>query len=357
VKRISKSRAGRVKKRRDTDQPDLFAPRPETAVPADPPPSPAVETTPARPTGEWPTDHLIDALNLHLYAEPPDDPPLIATIGELADRHESRAVPLLIRTCRRFAGFDSQQPAPEVVAALEALGRIGPASAAVPLIDLIGRGLFSPAATAAALDCFAALGCRPAAELIRPSLRHPDPRVRQSACALAAALQRRDDIDALIPLLNDPDRGASKSARLALGELGYAAAREPLEELLDRATPIDIPRVARALAAVADDDTPVKLARAADRCDEEGRCAIVRALGAMEQASVIPQLIRLSRDGRPAVRLAVIEALADRGEDSNDDPKLSRIAAALGALTEDADTTVREAAEAALRAFDTSPDW
>ncbi|QQP88099.1 HEAT repeat domain-containing protein [Skermanella sp. TT6] len=349
MKRISKPRAGRLKKRVDTGQGDLFAQGQGTPVSADPPPVPAAETPPPRPIGDWPTGHLLDALNLHLHAEPPAHPSLIATIDELAKRREPEAARHLITTCRRFAAFDQQQPAPEVVAALDALARIGPPSAAVPLIDLIRRGLFGPASTAAALDCFGALRCRPAADLIRPNLEHPHPRVRQSACGLAAALDRRDDASLLAPLLNDPDRGVAKAARLALGELGHAPAREPLEELLDRATPIDIPRVARALVAVADDDTPVKLARAADRCDEEGRCAIVAALGAMEQPGAVTQLIRLSRDTRPAVRLAVIEAL------SNHEDK--RIPAALGTLSHDADPAVRDAAEAALRSFDASPDW
>jgi HEAT repeat protein len=100
---------------------------------------------------------------------------------------------------------------------------------------------------------------------------------------------------------------------------------------------------------VADEDTPVKLARAAERCDEEGRCAIVEALGAMEAPTAVAQLIRLSRDSRPAVRLAVIEALGRHEDD--------RIVPALDALTQDADATVVEAAEAALKTFDASPDW
>lgn len=344
-----------MKKRRESNQLDLFAPgqgapgqgaTPLAELPSEPP---AAEIAPARPIGEWPTDHLLDALNLHLYAEAPDDPPLIASIVELGERGEPRAVPLLIRTCRRFAGYDAQQPAAEVVAALEALAKIGPASAAVPLIDLIRRGLFSPASTVAAMDCFGTLRCRPAADLIPMGLSHEAPMVRQAACALAASLHRREDVGLLEPLLSDPDRGVVKSARLALGGLGHKPAREPLEELLDRATPIDIPLVAHALIAVADDDTPVKLARAAERCDEEGRCAIVEALGAMETPTAVAQLIRLSRDSRPAVRLAVIDALGRHEDD--------RIVPALGALTQDADTAVIEAAEAALKSFDAAPDW
>ena len=339
-----------MNKRRNTDQLDLFAPGQGDPAPADPPPSnDAAEAVPARPVADYPTDHLLDALNAHLYAEPPDEPPLIEAMVELGERCETRAVPYLIRACRRFAAFDAQHPAREVFAALDALARIGPASAVEPLIDLIHRGLFGPASTAAALACFGLLKCRRAAELVRPGLLHVDPRVRQAACVLAASLHLQADAEAVAALLHDPDRGVAKSARLALGELGYKPAREALEDLLDRATPIDIPLVARALIAVADEDTPVKLARAAERCDEEGRCAIVQALGAIDAPTAVPQLVRLSCDSRPAVRLAVIEALS-RHDDS-------RIAPALGALTRDADEAVREAAEAVLKDLDATSEW
>jgi HEAT repeat protein len=69
----------------------------------------------------------------------------------------------------------------------------------------------------------------------------------------------------------------------------------------------------------------------------------------METPTAVAQLIRLSRDSRPAVRLAVIEALGRHEDD--------RIVPALGALTQDSDATVVEAAEAALKTFDASPDW
>jgi hypothetical protein len=45
----------------------------------------------------------------------------------------------------------------------------------------------------------------------------------------------------------------------------------------------------------------------------------------------------------------VIEALGSHEDD--------RIVPALGALTQDVDATVVEAAEAALKTFDASPDW
>ena len=79
-----------MKKRRATNQLDLFAQGQGAAPPAEPPPEPAAEDVPLRPIGDWPTDHLLDALNLHLYAEAPDDPPLIASIVELGERGEPR---------------------------------------------------------------------------------------------------------------------------------------------------------------------------------------------------------------------------------------------------------------------------
>ena len=86
-----KIQAGRVKKRRETNQLDLLrkgrGPHPRLSRRPNRRRGPSL-----RPIGDWPTDHLLDALNLHLYAEAPDDPPLIASIVELGERGEPRAV-------------------------------------------------------------------------------------------------------------------------------------------------------------------------------------------------------------------------------------------------------------------------
>jgi HEAT repeat protein len=341
-------KAGRVtKRRRKTDrsgQFDLFGPRPGAepqAVPAEP--------RPVRPIAELPDDMLIDALNLHLFGEPPAEPRLIAALEEVGRRREARAVPFLVRTCRRFAAFDHQHSAPEVVAALNALAHIGPATAADPVVELVQRNLFGPVSTAAALQCFAGLRTPSAEALIRPGLAHADSRVRVAACGLAGALRRSEAPALLEPLIDDPDRSVAKAARLALGELGYKPVREHLEELLERATPIDIPAVAHALVAVADDDTPILLGRVAERCDETGRTAIVKALGQIDRPQAVTALIRLARDTRATVRLAVAEALSRQ-----EDP---RIPGTLGNLSQDPDQAVRERAIGALKAVDAVGDW
>jgi HEAT repeat protein len=322
-------KAGRVtKRRRKTDrsgQFDLFSPRPGAepqAVPAEP--------RPVRPIAELPDDMLIDALNLHLFGEPPAEPRLIAALEEVGRRREARAVPFLVRTCRRFAAFDHQHSAPEVV-------------------ELVQRNLFGPVSTAAALQCFAGLRTPSAEALIRPGLAHADSRVRVAACGLAGALRRSEAPALLEPLIDDPDRSVAKAARLALGELGYKPVREHLEELLERATPIDIPAVAHALVAVADDDTPILLGRVAERCDETGRTAIVKALGQIDRPQAVTALIRLARDTRATVRLAVAEALSRQ-----EDP---RIPGTLGNLSQDPDQAVRERAIGALKAVDAVGDW
>lgn len=312
-------------------------------MPAPPPEPPR----PSRPVPDLHGDRLIDFLALHLYAEPPAEPSLLDLVAEAGSRRERRAVPLLLRVCRRFAGHDREAPATELRAAFDALARIGDAEAGPPLIELLEKDAFGPSGTAAALGCLAALRCRPAGRLVRGAARHPEPAVRQAACLLAGALARPEELEQVLPLASDPDRQVARAACLTLGRLGYRPAKPELEALLMRATPLDLPSVVEALVPVADDDTAVVLGRVAERCDEEGRIAIAEALGSIEAPGAVACLARLARDGKPGVRLAVVASLARHEPEE-------RVARALGALAQDPDDGVRGAAEEALKAFDES---
>lgn len=334
-------------RRKHPDQFDLFAERPAPAegeaarVPAPAPPPPR----PSRPVADLPEDRLIDFLTLYLYAEPPAEPALPDLVAEAGKRRDGRAVPLLLRLCRRFAGHDREAPATELRLAFDALARIGDAGAGPPLVELVEKNAFGPSGTAAALGCLAALRCRQAGRLIRGAARHPEPAVRQAACLLAGALARPEELDPVLPLAKDPDRQVARAACLTLGRLGYRPAKPELEALLMRATPHDLPSVVEALVPVADNDTAVMLGRVAERCDEEGRITIASALGAIEAPGAVACLARLARDGKPGVRLAAVASLArhEPGE---------RVARALGPLAMDPDGEVRAAAEDALKAFD-----
>lgn len=292
-----------------------------------------------------PTDALVDLMTLHLYGEPPAEPRLVPLIEECGRRRETAAAPLLLRTCRRFAGHDREAPAAELRAALAALAQIGATEAGHELVDLIGRGVFGVSGTVAALTCLAGLRCRRAADLVRSHAAHPDPAIRQAACLLAGALGRAEDLDAVLPLAADADRQVAKMACLTLGRLGHRAVKAELEALLVRATPIDLPAVVDALVRIADDDTAVMLGRVAERSDEAGRRAVVDALGEIDGPGAATWLVRLARDPKPSVRLGVVAALARR----EPEPAMLR---ALGDLARDGDAAVRAAAEEALKATD-----
>ncbi|WP_207477043.1 HEAT repeat domain-containing protein [Arenibaculum pallidiluteum] len=301
---------------------------------------------PPRGVAELRDDVLIDLLTLHLYGRPPAEPSLTALVEELARRGERRAMPLLLRACRIFADETAGQAAPELLAALGALGRIGVAEAGEPLAGLVSEGRFGPAGTAAAVAALADLRHRGAAGLIPGLAAHPEAGVRKAACRLAAALGRPEDLEAVLPLATDPDRTVARAAALTLGRLGHRPAKGALEELLVRSTPSDLPLVVEALLPVADEDTAVVLGRVAERSDEAGRLAIAEALGQLGQLpAAVAVLGRLARDVKPSVRLAVAAALALHEPDE-------RTGAVLGALARDQDAAVRAAAEEALKAYE-----
>lgn len=349
-----RSRPG-VPRRKHPDQFDLFARLPaatDSAAAGDggrmPAAVPVADPRPVRPVAQMPADVLVDLLTLHLYGEPPAEPGLVALIEECGKRRERAAVPLLLRTCRRFAGHDRQAPAGEVRAALAALAEIGAAEAGPELVELLERDAFGVSGTVATLSCLAGLRSRPAAGLIRSHAVHPDPAVRQAVCLLAGALARPEDLDAVLPLAADADRQVAKTACLTLGRLGHRPVKAELEALLVRATPLDLPLVVEALVRVADDDTAVVLGRVAERSDEAGRRAVVEALGEIDGPGAATWLVRLARDPKASVRLGVVSALARR----EPEPATART---LGDLAGDGDPEVRAAAQEALKAFDT--DW
>lgn len=336
-----------MSRRKHPDQFDLFAARPPS--PAAQPEPPPVEARPQRALDDLPADALIDLLSLHMVGKPPAAVPLAALADEVGRRRERRAVALLLRVCRRFADHDGDRgreaPAAELRAAFDALAAIGAADAGPPLVDMVEAGAFGTAGTAAALACLAALRSRPAARLIGRFAVSPEPAIRQAVCVLAGALSWPEELDAILPLATDPDRRVARAACLTLGRLGYRPVKPELEELLVRAAPMDLAAAAQALVPVADDDTAVMLGRVAERSDEAGRLAIVEALGALDLPEAVAWLVRLARDRKPSVRLAVVGALAHREGDD-------KVAQALGALARDADPEVRSAAEEALKAFD-----
>ena len=290
------------------------------------------------------TGELIDTLTRHLDGDSVGGGYCCRVVAELARRKETLSVPLLERLCRQFAGHDKSGPCAEMLAALNGLTAIGDPSAARAVADLAARETIGPASMAAALRYLARVGHRTAVPLARHHLRNDDPVVRQAACELTAALRLASETEVLNELTSDIDSGVAKAAAVALGRMGYRPIKNRLEEFLSEAATVDVPVLAEALIAVADDDTAVFLGRTAERVDEAGRCAIARALGQMETGNAAMSLARMARDTRPAVRLAVVDALETHGS--------PRAAEALRSLTRDPDSDVREAAEAVLMKID-----
>ena len=268
---------------------------------------------------------------------------LVPLIAEVERRREATAAPLLVRVCRRHAGFDRSRTVPEVVAALGALTAVGATDAAPAIMRLVEQRALGHASVAAALRYLASVRYRPAAVLLRPHLEHDEAEVRQAACTLAAVIGARRTIERLLELCKDTSAEVIDAALIALGNLGHRPVRGALESRLQTAPVDEIPRIVEALVPVSDAETAVGLGRLAERiADETVRHVVAEALAEMGGRAAVTWLLRLVDDPCPAIRQVVAEALGVR-----DDP---RRVAALKRLTDDADTDVGDAARVALRA-------
>ena len=268
---------------------------------------------------------------------------LVPLIAEVERRREATAAPLLVRVCRRHAGFDRSRTVPEVVAALRALTAVGAADASPAIMRLVEQRALGHASVAAALRYFASVRYRPAAGLLRPHLDHDEAEVREAACTLAAVIGTHGNIERLLELCKDTRAEVVDAALIALGHLGHRPVKNALESRLQTAPVDEIPKIVDALVPVSDAETVVSLGRLAERIsDKNVRYVVAEALAQSGVRAAVTWLLRLVDDPCPAIRQVVAEALAVR-----DDP---RKVAALQRLTTDADTGVGEAARIALLA-------
>jgi len=277
-----------------------------------------------------------------------DDPTVnsrdfVALITEVERRREARAAPLLVRVCRRHAGFDRSRAVPEVVAALKALTATGVADDAPVIMRLVEQGALGHASVAAAMQYLTTVRYRPAAALLCTHLTHDEAEVREAACALAAVIGSHSHIERLLELRTDTSAKVVDAAIISLGSLGHRPVKKLLESRLQTAAIDEIPKIVDALVPVSDEETAVCLGRLAERIsDENVRRVVVEALGELDGRASVTWLLRLVDDPCPAIRQVVAEALAIRDD--------SRKLAALRRLTTDADTEVGEAARNALQA-------
>ncbi len=286
---------------------------------------------------------LLAALETRIDETTSHSADLFSLIAEVERRREATAAPMLVRLCRRHAGFDRSRAVPEVSAALKALTAIGAADAAPAIIRLVEQGGLGHASVAAALRCLASVRHRPAAVLLRLHLDHDEAEVREAACTLAAVIGTRSHIERLLELCTDTSAEVIDAALIALGNLGHRPVKKILEARLQTASIDEIPKIVDALVPVSDEETAISLGRLAERVsDENVRYIVAEALAELDGRAAVTWLLRLVDDPCPAIRQVVGDALAVR-----DDP---RKVAALRRLTDDADTEVGDAARVALRA-------
>ncbi len=286
---------------------------------------------------------LLDALEARFDDPTGDSRDFVPLIAEVERRREATGAPLLVRVCRRHAGFDRSRTVPEVVAALKALTAVGAANAAPAIMRLVEQGALGHASVAAALRYFASVRHRPAATLLRPHLDHDEAEVREAACTLAAVIGTHRNIESLLELCKDTSAEVIDAALIALGNLGHRPVKKALEARLQTAAIDEIPKIVDALVPVSDEETAVSLGRLVERIsDENVRYVVAEALAELDGRAAVTWLLRLVDDPCPAIRQVVADALAVR-----DDP---RKVAALRRLSDHADIEVGDAARIALPA-------
>ena len=110
-----------------------------------------------------------------------------ALASEAARRRLVAAVSALERLCRRLKGFGFERPAPEQLAALNALTEIGGAEAAKAVSRILRQDVVQGPTLAIAVAAAARLGVILPEEKAASLLRHADPAVRSDACRCAPA--------------------------------------------------------------------------------------------------------------------------------------------------------------------------
>ena len=322
---------------RDRDTPEIIG-HGERRIDAPPP-----DRTEPQDVAALSQEALLGALEAQVDDPTVNSRDLVPLISEVERRREARAAPLLVRVCRRHAGFDRSRAVPEVVAALKALTATGVADDAPVIMRLVEQGALGHTSAAAALQYMTSVRYRPAAALLCTHLTHDEAEVREAACALAAVIGSHSHIERLLELRNDTSAKVVDAALFSLGSLGHRPIKKLLESRLQTAAIDEIPKIVDALVPVSDEETAVCLGRLTERIsDEKVRCVVAAALADLDGRAAVTWLLRLVDDSCPAIRRMVADALAVR-----DDP---RKVAALRRLTNDADTEVGKAAMNALRA-------
>lgn len=176
----------------------------------------------------------------------------------------------------------------------------------------------------------------------------------QAAIRLAAAAGAVDRAEAVASVFEKEATGSGLriEALNALGTLKAPAAFELLSRVLgdEAGSKVERMNAARALAALGDDRAVTGLAAASRGDDPNVRASAIEALGSFKGQAAASAVTAALRDSHQGVRAAAVKAAGGM--------KLAEAIPSLEfRLKEDPDRSVREAAIAALAAFDTSGTW
>lgn len=176
----------------------------------------------------------------------------------------------------------------------------------------------------------------------------------QAAIRLAAAAGASDRAEAVVRVFESEETGSALriEALNALGELKAPAAFELLSRVLDDEAGSKAERMnaARGLAALGDDRAVESLAAASRGEDPNVRASAVEALGSFKGSAAAAAVAAALRDNHQGVRAAAVKAAGGMRLDD-------AVPALEFRLTQDPDRSVREAAVAALAAFDSPSTW
>ena len=220
-----------------------------------------------------------------------------AMTAEAGKRRLIAAVPALTALCNRFVGYGADTVVPEQVVALNALGAIGGPEAAHAVSRLVARKIVQGPALLTALTVALQLGVVLPNDVALSLLRDPDSSVRASVCGCVRA--GAEIIAALISLMSDPDAEVVIASSCTLGRFGRTEALGRLKRYL-----VERPsrRVVEALAAVADEDAIVLLARTG-RARRELTDSVISALEEIESPRALNVAGALKRFASQSERL------------------------------------------------------
>jgi hypothetical protein len=169
----------------------------------------------------------------------------LALAAEAGRRRMTAAVPALEALCARFSGFGADGIVREQAAAIDALAQIAGVDAAQALARLIARRTVQGPGLQRAVGAAARLGAKLPAGTVMELLGHDDPQIRADACRFAR--RSREMVAQLRDLLDDLQRPVRMAAACALGLMGRNEVRpllsrylreEPSAELIDAVSPI-----------------------------------------------------------------------------------------------------------------------